>query len=77
MSKGRPHIVPHDGGWAVRRENSDRASSVHDRQSDAINAGRDIARREHSELVIHGENGRIRDSDSYGNDPFPPRDRKH
>ena len=77
MSKGRPHIVPHPDGWAVRRENSDRASSVHPRQSDAIGAGRQIARREHSELVIHGEDGKIRDSDSYGNDPFPPRDRKH
>ena len=26
-----------------------------------------------SELFIHGKNGRIRERDSYGNDPFPPR----
>jgi uncharacterized protein YdaT len=77
MSKGKPHVVPHADGWAVRREHADRASSVHDRQSDAINAGRNIARRERTELVIHGENGRIRDSDSFGNDPNPPTDRKH
>ena len=31
----------------------------------------------HSELVIHGINGKIRDKDSYGNDPHPPHDRKY
>lgn len=77
MAKGRPHVVRHDDGWAVRREGSERASSVHDHQSDAINTGRGIARREHTEFVIHGENGRLRDSDSYGRDPNPPEDRKH
>jgi hypothetical protein len=34
------------------------------------------ALRERVEVVIHGRNGKIRDSDSYGNDPFPPRDRR-
>jgi hypothetical protein len=28
-------------------------------------------------VVIHRRNGQIRDSDSYGGDPCPPRDRKH
>jgi hypothetical protein len=27
--------------------------------------------------VIHRRDGRIQDSDSYGNDPHPPRDKKH
>jgi hypothetical protein len=27
--------------------------------------------------VIHRRDGTIRDSDSYGNDPNPPRDTKH
>jgi hypothetical protein len=27
--------------------------------------------------VIHRPDGRIRDSDSYGNDPHPPLDQKH
>jgi len=77
MAKRRPHVVPYGDDWAVRRENSDRVSSVHRRQSDAIDAGRTMARRERTELIIHGEDGKIRDSDSYGSDPFPPRDRKH
>lgn len=72
------HVVPHpEGGWAVRREGSDRVTSRHPTQSDAIDAGREIARNQRSELVIHRRDGTIRDSDSYGNDPFPPRDRKH
>ena len=30
-----------------------------------------------SKVVIHGRDGKIRDKDSYGNDPIPPRDRKY
>ncbi|MCA1979310.1 MAG: DUF2188 domain-containing protein [Thiobacillus sp.] len=26
-----------------------------------------------SEVLIHGENGRIRERNSYGNDPHPPK----
>ena len=29
--------------------------------------------RERGEVVIHRPDGRIRDSNSYGNDPFPPK----
>lgn len=66
------HIVPHSDGWAVKIEGNDRATSVHDTQQQAIDAGRDRARREESELLIHGRDGRIRDRDSYGGDGFPP-----
>lgn len=71
MSKN-VHIVPHSDGWAVKIEGNDRATSVHDTQQQAIDAGRDRARREESELLIHGRDGRIRDRDSYGGDDFPP-----
>ncbi len=67
------HIVPHDDGWAVKKEGNERASSVHPTQKDAIGAGRDAARREQAELLIHGRDGRIRERDSHGNDPFPPK----
>lgn len=75
--KKNVHVVPHDDGWAVRREGNERSSSVHDTQRDAIDAAREAARRDQSELFIHGKDGKIRDRDSYGNDPFPPRDTKH
>jgi uncharacterized protein YdaT len=50
-----------------------RASKVTDTQREAIAAGKRIAERDKTELVIHGENGRIREKDSYGNDPYPPK----
>lgn len=71
------HVVPHSEGWAVRREGADRASSVQPTQAKAIEVGRDLAKERQTELVIHDRQGRIRDSDSYGNDPVPPRDKKH
>lgn len=73
MSGKNQHVVPHAGGWAVRGAGNGRATSVHDTQRDAIDAARGITQNQQSELLIHGRNGQIRDRDSYGNDPFPPR----
>lgn len=76
--KGKPqHIVPHDGGWAVQGEGNSKPTRVTTTQQEAINFGREIAQNQQSELVIHGRDGRIRDKDSYGNDPNPPKDKKH
>jgi hypothetical protein len=67
------HIVPHEKGWATRTEGAGRVGTLHSTQREAINRGRDQARRNQSELVIHRPDGRIRDKNSYGNDPFPPK----
>ena len=78
MSKKRDyHVVPQGDDWAVQRERAERATSIHSTQGEAIDAGRDLARKHETELVIHRPDGRIRDSDSYGPDPHPPRDQKH
>jgi len=71
------HVVPVDGEWAVRGEGNSRLTSIHDTQAEAIEAAREIAINQGTEVVIHRRDGRIRDKDSYGNDPFPPRDTKH
>ena len=73
MAKNNLHVVPRGNQWAVQREGAGRASSLHRTQADAIDAGRRIAQVERGELFIHRPNGQIRDRDSYGNDPFPPR----
>ncbi|MEX2376328.1 MAG: DUF2188 domain-containing protein [Dehalococcoidia bacterium] len=73
MSRRNQHVVPHDDGWAVRGAGSQRASSVHDTQHAAIEAARQVARNQRTELFIHGRDGRIRERDSHGSDPFPPR----
>ena len=77
MARRNPHVVPRSGRWAVKREGNSKASSLHATQAAAIKEGRRIAQNERGELFIHGRNGQIRDRDSYGNDPFPPRDTKH
>ena len=72
MSK-RIHVVPHADGWGTRREGASRMGSIHDTQTGAAEAARNTAIRERGEVVIHRPDGRIRDSNSYGNDPFPPK----
>ena len=66
------HVVPRNGKWAVRKSGSTRVSRYFKTQGEAIEAARDIAKRERTELYIHGSDGRIRERNSYGNDPFPP-----
>ncbi len=75
MAKNQ-HVVPSQGKWAVKGDGNKRASTVTDTQDEAIKAARQIARNQGSDVVIHCRDGRISDKDSYGNDPFPPRDTK-
>ena len=77
MSKKNIHIVPSGNKWAVKPERSSRPISTHLTQRTAEEAGRRAAQKNESELVIHRPNGQIRDKDSYGNDPNPPKDTKH
>ncbi len=67
------HVVPAEGKWGIKGEGNSRLTSIFDKQSDAIAAARQISRNQHSELFIHGRNGQIRERDSHGKDPFPPR----
>ena len=70
--------MPHpSGGWQTKREGADRAGSRYGTQGEAIERAQEQAIREGGEVVIHRRDGRIRDSDSYGNDPNPPKDRKY
>jgi uncharacterized protein YdaT len=77
MSKKNQHVIQRKDEWAVRGENNTRDTSLHPTQAQAIDAAREIAKSQRSEVVIHDRHGRIRDKDSYGSDPFPPRDKKH
>lgn len=72
MSGKNQHVVPHEQGWAVRGAGNERVTSIHPTQGQAVERAREIAQNQQSELLIHGRNGRIRERDSYGNDPFPP-----
>lgn len=72
-NRNRHHVVPHNKGWAVRRERSERASTVTRTKDDAVERAREIAERERGGVVIHRQNGTIQEERTYGPDPFPPR----
>ena len=76
MSKQRNVAVQPraDGRWAVQTDGTKRADSLHVRKADAVARGREMAKNKQTELVIKNQDGRIGNRDSYGNDPFPPRD---
>lgn len=68
------HVTKHpQGGWQVKGDGNSRATVITATQAEAICIARDIAINQKSEVVIHRTNGKIRDKNSYGNDPFPPK----
>ena len=75
------HVVKNrGGGWDVKKPGASRASAHAPTQAAAERRAKQIVKNEGGgEVRIHRPNGEIRDSDTVapGNDPFPPRDRKH
>lgn len=68
------HVTPHSkGGWQVKGAGNTKATARTTTQAEAISIAKSIAVNKKSELVIHGTDGRIREKNSYGNDPFPPK----
>ncbi len=74
---GKSQHITHNpnGGWKVIGEGNKKPSYILPTKTEAIEVGKIIAKNQHSELVIHGKDGKIQDKDSYGNDPTPPKDR--
>lgn len=73
MSEKNQHVVPHGNNWAVKGAGNQKATSVHATQSEAIREAKEIAQNQKSEMLVHGKNGQIRERNSYGNDPHPPK----
>ncbi len=74
MAKQNYHVTRRaNGHWAVVGAGNSRASSLHTTQASAIAAARPLAQNNRSELRIHNQQNRIRESWSYGNDPYPPK----
>ena len=73
MAGKNQHVVKRDNGWAVRGAGNSKDTSHHATQREAADAARNIARNQKSEVLIHGRDNRIRERDSYGNDPYPPK----
>jgi hypothetical protein len=62
-------VEPRLNGWAVQTDGTERASSLHSKKADAVEAGRAQAKRQGAEFVVKGKDGRIQTKDSHGNDP--------
>lgn len=75
MTKRDIHVVPHGQGWATRKEGAQRVGHTAGTQREAVELARTQAKRERVEVVIHRRSGEIRNSNSYGNDPNPPKDK--
>ncbi|TXE03085.1 DUF2188 domain-containing protein [Algoriphagus aquimarinus] len=73
MAKRNQHVIPLGNGWAVKKEGSSRFTVITDNQRDAIKVAREIAKNNQSELIVHGRDGKIREKNSYGKDPHPPK----
>lgn len=73
MAKPGQHVVPSSDGWSVKKAGASRASSKHSTQREAIAVATKVARNQKTEVYIHGQDGRIRERNSYGSDPYPPR----
>jgi len=78
MAKGKnQYVVPTKDGWGVRAEGSRKLTKKTDLKADALEIGKMIAKNQQSELTILKKDGKIQNKNSYGNDPFPPKDNKH
>jgi hypothetical protein len=81
MSRNERHIVRNPrGGWDIKKPGAGRSSAHLRTQAEAEARAKAILGGDGGgEAVVHGRNGRIRDSDTVapGNDPVPPIDQKH
>ena len=74
MAKKKNYDVsPKDDKWQVKQHKASRASKTFDTQKDAIEYGRDKAKKAKSELYIKNRKGQVREANSYGKDPYPPK----
>ena len=68
------HVTPHpQGGWQVKGAGNSKATVRTSTQKEAISIARTISHNQHSELIVHGVNGQIREKDSHGKDSCPPK----
>jgi hypothetical protein len=73
-------VFRRDGEWVNKRNDADRAGSVHRTQKEAWNAAREMLHQQGGgELTVMGRHGTIVSKDTIppGHDPNPPRDREH
>ena len=59
------HVITYDKGWAVKREGNKRVTSKHRKQTTAIRYAKSYAKKRKADVIIHRQDGTIRDRISY------------
>lgn len=62
-----------DGKWESKREGGERASKVTETQAEAWIHSKSKARELGGEAFLKGRDGKIRERNTYGKDPYPPK----
>lgn len=74
MGKKNQHVVPHGNEWAIKGAGNSKYTLITTTtQSEAIEIARSIAQNQGSELFVHNRHGQIRERNTYGDDPHPPK----
>jgi hypothetical protein len=71
---GGVHTVPSPAGGGGWNKVDGKVVSRHRLKENAVEAGREVARRLKVEHTMHLSDGSIGEKNSYGNDPHPPKD---
>jgi hypothetical protein len=69
-----------DGTWENKRNDADRASTIHKTQKEAEDAAKGMLMNQGGgELTTKGVDGKIRSKDTIApcKDPYPPKDKEH
>jgi len=77
MARKTQHVVPNpSGGWSVKKGGAQKATKTFITKKEAEYFGRELAKNQKAELVVHKKDGKIQNPNSYGRDPHPPIDKK-
>lgn len=63
--EARYHVVPHEEGWAVKKEGKDQPESTYKSKSEAVDEGKRLAQESETMVYIHSDEGQIEDQENY------------
>lgn len=61
------YVIPHEKGWAFKKEDNKEASLVFDTKDEAIDEAKRKAKKNNANLIIQNKDGKIQSKRSYNN----------
>lgn len=65
QTQERQHLIPHEQGWAVKKEGAQRPTRTFDNKPEAMEYAVGVARHQKTTLVVHGQDGQIMEQRTY------------